>query len=950
MEELEGLKDYSYDRKRFGHILDYDRHSLVLRGERVFVFGGEFHYWRVPDRERWRDVLLQYKAGGLNCVRIYFHWGWHSPDEGRYIFEGNRDIDALFRLCEELGLYVLCAPGPYICAETSGGGFPAWLLARREVRIRHLKRTARKLYDPEFARYSRQWMQAFVSVMKDHEITTRPGGCVIGLQIENELFRKKVVRLGLDRHMEDLARDARAFGATVPLFHNDAMLMGSWVGGKDPRAAAVDWYGFDSYIIWCPQRIRSARRGTGEPPQWKNRQFSRRVDRKEKEFRGCGGWNRHTPLFVPELQGGWFNQWCVDHGFDEIYGFYGDDYTRAVVESFIAQGLSMFSLYMYHGGTNWGAVGDPDVYTSYDYSACIREYGYLSGRLRKLRLTRLFVRSMERDLLESEAVEPMAASCSLRDVLVRHRRSPSGVDFYFFRNFNPARGTAFEVRLPGGERARGSLPYRASFVGVGNLRVPGFHLKLATLPLLARMPLDDGELWVVQAGEGELLFGQADLTVSGNAELERRDGAACVRFLRHGAARLTAGDGRALTLLALPEEDALTLTADFEDREIRRIAWGAYSLLFHRGKLVVETVRPSVVRFVGAGIPEGFRPAGDETLVQLRSRAFDPGADASADPLPLGPWSRRPVDWDDALCGPGWKPVDMKTGRDPLDHLYTSGHVLYRCRFAPASGTLSLKLNIRHRAVVWVNGRCAGGHHTYGLEVLRPGAKNGPDPSFLGARRYDLGPFLVPGRENALVVLVESLGCNRGPGVLNDFRNPRGILKASFRGRVREPRWEIAGIDVRTLDDVFNTAGLPGERAGLHRGEGEGWSPLDGPPRPRPDDRLVWYRTAFRKTWDESTREPLRAHLEGRHSAHLFVNGLYVGRYAGDMGPQHDFYVPDRLVREGENTVVLATYTTSDDPFVFRIEPYRVDPASGSIRESGPVFRARRETVPLEQG
>ena len=48
------------------------------------------HYWRVPDRNRWRPILQKYRSGGLNAVRIYFHWGYHSPNEGVYVFDGNR--------------------------------------------------------------------------------------------------------------------------------------------------------------------------------------------------------------------------------------------------------------------------------------------------------------------------------------------------------------------------------------------------------------------------------------------------------------------------------------------------------------------------------------------------------------------------------------------------------------------------------------------------------------------------------------------------------------------------------------------------------------------------------------------------------------------------------------------------------------------------------------------
>lgn len=49
-------------------------------------------------------------------------------DQGVYHFTGNRNVKYLMELCEELDLYVLAAPGPYICAETQAGGIFAILL------------------------------------------------------------------------------------------------------------------------------------------------------------------------------------------------------------------------------------------------------------------------------------------------------------------------------------------------------------------------------------------------------------------------------------------------------------------------------------------------------------------------------------------------------------------------------------------------------------------------------------------------------------------------------------------------------------------------------------------------------------------------------------------------------------------------------------------------------
>lgn len=112
----------AYDEATFGDILTWDKYCFYIHGKPVWLISGEFHYWRLPDRTRWKQVLMQYKASGLNCIRIYFCWAYHSPDEGVYHFEGNRDLEYLMNLCEELELFVLAAPGPYICAETQAGG------------------------------------------------------------------------------------------------------------------------------------------------------------------------------------------------------------------------------------------------------------------------------------------------------------------------------------------------------------------------------------------------------------------------------------------------------------------------------------------------------------------------------------------------------------------------------------------------------------------------------------------------------------------------------------------------------------------------------------------------------------------------------------------------------------------------------------------------------------
>jgi beta-galactosidase len=67
---------------------------------------------------------------GFNTIQTYVAWNVHEEDEGQFDFSGDRDFVAFARLAQELGLYVIVRPGPYICAEGGFGGLPAWLLAK----------------------------------------------------------------------------------------------------------------------------------------------------------------------------------------------------------------------------------------------------------------------------------------------------------------------------------------------------------------------------------------------------------------------------------------------------------------------------------------------------------------------------------------------------------------------------------------------------------------------------------------------------------------------------------------------------------------------------------------------------------------------------------------------------------------------------------------------------
>lgn len=444
----------AYDVTKHCNSVDWTHSSLLLFGRPVTIVSAEFQYFRVPDRERWLSILTDIKSMGFNTIRIYIHWGYHCPAEGVYNFRGNRDIEYILSLCVTLGLYVITAPGPYICAEVQAGGYPIWLVSKRDMRVRHMACPPIgmvKKWDQRWHDYCSQYMHLIVSMLIKWEVTSNANGCIIAMQIENELRQKPMIGFGgSDDEIRLLCQIARDAGSTVPFFHNDFMPLGSWSSGDyyrslskmgrktSQKAYRTDLYGFDLYFTF-PTGDRSGDLsssqvgmieacgvsaclnccgigGTGiggsdtaflsclydtgrkhaPPPAlgWASaNQMEIAVDRLEDLLNTFGGSARTAPVVCAEAQVGWINQWGRMRTYDDVYNFFGHDFSAALQNSLMAQGLTVINHYIAYGGTNHGTIGDTEVYSSYDYSAPLREFGLFSRRGRVLRQSFLFARS-----------------------------------------------------------------------------------------------------------------------------------------------------------------------------------------------------------------------------------------------------------------------------------------------------------------------------------------------------------------------------------------------------------------------------------------------------------------------------------------------------------------------------------------------------------------------------
>lgn len=55
-------------------IVTWDQHSVLVRGERIMIYSGEFHPYRLPVPGLWLDILQKIKALGFSAVSFYTNW------------------------------------------------------------------------------------------------------------------------------------------------------------------------------------------------------------------------------------------------------------------------------------------------------------------------------------------------------------------------------------------------------------------------------------------------------------------------------------------------------------------------------------------------------------------------------------------------------------------------------------------------------------------------------------------------------------------------------------------------------------------------------------------------------------------------------------------------------------------------------------------------------------
>lgn len=319
------------------HTFTLGKQDFLLDEKPFQIRAGEMHPARIP-AEYWRHRIKMAKAMGLNTVSAYIFWNYLEKEEGKFDFStGNHNVAQFIKLCQEEGMWVILRPGPYVCAEWDFGGLPWWLLKTPDIKVRCM--------DPRYTRAAGRYIARLAKEVRPLLVTN--GGPILMVQVENEYGS-----YGNDRQYMQWLHDTWVkSGVDVPFYTSDGPTPYMLEAGSLPGCAV----GLDSL-------------GSNQDAE-----LARKV-------------RPGVPVFSGETYPGWLTHWG-----EKWAGNPTDNVVKEV--SFLLDNKHSFSLYMFHGGTNFeywagansGGKGyEPDV-TSYDYDAPLNEQGGATPKYLALR-------------------------------------------------------------------------------------------------------------------------------------------------------------------------------------------------------------------------------------------------------------------------------------------------------------------------------------------------------------------------------------------------------------------------------------------------------------------------------------------------------------------------------------------------------------------------------------
>ncbi|KAK0457453.1 glycoside hydrolase family 35 protein [Desarmillaria tabescens] len=855
---------------------------------------GEFHTFRLPVPSLWPDIMQKFKAAGLNAVSLYTHMGIINPSRDVLDFDDWRALKPFYEAALEAGLWV------YINAETTAGGIAHWATSGSSLECCELMR-------PNWKDAWTGYIKGIIEESAPYQITQ--GGPIIDNEYEQWLGGE---------YFEDLKAVYHNSPIVVPLTYNDPGPRSNFINGT----GAVDLYGLDGY----PQRFDCS-----NPLVWNP------VPQTYHDY--------PHPWYIPEFQAGSYDAWgpsapgncfcpCTDVDTGPCAVLTGPDFMSVFNRQLWASNAKLINYYMLYGGTSWGAIPFPGVYTSYDYGSAISEDRTLTSKYDELKLQSFFIRSSP-SFYKTDRVADTSTGLDIStspDVFITLLVNPDTKAGFYIARHNDSSSTfipqvASAITL-GGRQSKvivtdytfGSSKVQYStaqifFAGVIDDRDVLF---LYGATILSFLPGIEGLVTLYDSDTQLVLFGDTETAATFWSPVIAGDEADPLRnFWGLGTNTSILVGGPYLVRSASITGTELTLRGDLSEgarltviapRNIRCISWNGELI---SGDAIAAAGLTSVGGFVGRlelgtsfngiKVPELKGWKYKDSLPEI-GRHFDDGDMGCGEPYPYYGDGR-------VLYG--------------CDYGFCENIVLWRGHFIASSAEKSVNLSINggeaFAASVWLNDvflNTSYGNSTNNLNILEE-----TDDVFV----FPEGS-LIPGQDNVITIVQDNMGLNETEGSNPDSsKGPRGIRGFQLNNGTFSD-WKVQGkIGGYTnfpdkVRGIFNEGGLFGERVGWHLPgfDTSSWE-FRALSSGLPDsaagvgffvttfelDMPAGYDVPISFVFDEPLGQPYRVYL--------FVNGWMMGKRVGNLGPQSKFPVQEGILDyHGENTVAVVLWAMEE--------------------------------------
>jgi beta-galactosidase GanA len=556
----------------------------------------------------------------------------------------------------------------------------------------------------------------------------------------------------------------------------------------------------------------------------------------------------------------------------------------------IANRLTIQNFYMTFGGTSWGWLPAPVVYTSYDYGAAISEARQLRPKAATMKELGLFLQSVDpvTRMDKGATVTPTSSA-----VKVYHNVNTSTGTHFYVATHNPSSATTNDTFRFGVSTADGSytVPQSGTLrlngqdakILVAGYDVDGQRLVYSTSEIMTHKQHSNRSVLLLYGRDGE--SGETVLRYSSAPTVQVAAGAAVtstfnattgdlrLNYSHSGLAQVrVSGGGRPALLLLLASQS----TADTMWRQdtaagpvlergpaLVRTATVSGSTLALTGDTTaassLEVWAPPVVTAVtwnGSAVPTRVTSVGSLAATsQLAGPAAVTLPDLSAATWRFSPESpEAAASFGDSAWATANRTSTNSTTKPPAgqpvltadDYGFHHGDVWYRGRFSGLAPSATVGSTT-----------AAGRRHAAGLagrHLPRPerARHQSGRAAHTGTATLTVPTALRTNGNHVLSVMVRNNGHNEDGGVNDAHKEGRGLIGVTYAGSTPAVTWKIQGnLGGETLADpvrgAMNAGGLFGERNRwqLPGFPDSAWATRSVPDTVSPTAGTSWYRTTF---------------------------------------------------------------------------------------------------------